>query len=106
MDIISDACAELHDPSRSLKKRSLTHFENLFAQGEVLRQAYNEGVIPTDDAALVERLGDLGQHFPDTDPRYRDISSLKLLSSAGSGHRQGISGRASGHGPYRRRTAP
>jgi 2-C-methyl-D-erythritol 2,4-cyclodiphosphate synthase len=25
-------------------------------------------------------LGDLGQHFPDTDPRYAGISSLKLLS--------------------------
>jgi 2-C-methyl-D-erythritol 2,4-cyclodiphosphate synthase len=24
-------------------------------------------------------LGDLGQHFPDTDPRYRGISSLQLL---------------------------
>lgn len=24
-------------------------------------------------------LGDLGQHFPDTDPRYRGISSVKLL---------------------------
>jgi 2-C-methyl-D-erythritol 2,4-cyclodiphosphate synthase len=24
-------------------------------------------------------LGDLGQHFPDTDPRYRGISSAKLL---------------------------
>jgi 2-C-methyl-D-erythritol 2,4-cyclodiphosphate synthase len=24
-------------------------------------------------------LGDLGQHFPDTDPRYRGISSMKLL---------------------------
>ena len=24
-------------------------------------------------------LGDLGQHFPDTDPRYRGISSLELL---------------------------
>lgn len=24
-------------------------------------------------------LGDLGRHFPDTDPRYRDISSLTLL---------------------------
>ncbi len=24
-------------------------------------------------------LGDLGQHFPDTDPRYRGISSLRLL---------------------------
>ena len=24
-------------------------------------------------------LGDIGQHFPDTDPQYKDISSLKLL---------------------------
>ncbi len=24
--------------------------------------------------------GDIGQHFPDDDPRYKDISSLKLLS--------------------------
>jgi len=26
-------------------------------------------------------LGDLGRHFPDTDPRYRGISSLRLLQS-------------------------
>jgi 2-C-methyl-D-erythritol 2,4-cyclodiphosphate synthase len=26
-------------------------------------------------------LGDLGQHFPDSDPRYRDISSLRLLTA-------------------------
>ena len=26
------------------------------------------------------RLGDLGENFSDTDPRYKDISSLKLLS--------------------------
>ena len=25
-------------------------------------------------------LGDIGYHFPDTDPQYKDISSLKLLS--------------------------
>jgi len=25
-------------------------------------------------------LGDLGQHFPDSDPRYRGISSLRLLA--------------------------
>jgi len=25
-------------------------------------------------------LGDIGQHFPDTDPLYKDIASLKLLS--------------------------
>ncbi len=27
-------------------------------------------------------LGDLGQHFPDSDPRYRGISSLHLLAEA------------------------
>lgn len=27
--------------------------------------------------------GDIGRHFPDTDPAYRDISSLKLLSQVG-----------------------
>jgi 2-C-methyl-D-erythritol 2,4-cyclodiphosphate synthase len=26
-------------------------------------------------------LGDLGQHFPDSDPRYRGISSLRLLAA-------------------------
>jgi 2-C-methyl-D-erythritol 2,4-cyclodiphosphate synthase len=26
-------------------------------------------------------LGDLGQHFPDTDPRYRGIASVKLIES-------------------------
>ena len=25
-------------------------------------------------------LGDLGRHFPDTDPRYKDISSMQLLA--------------------------
>src|SRR5262249_39984260 len=28
-------------------------------------------------------LGDLGQHFPDSDPRYRGISSLRLLALVG-----------------------
>ncbi|MGW8303740.1 MAG: 2-C-methyl-D-erythritol 2,4-cyclodiphosphate synthase, partial [Desulfobacterales bacterium] len=26
-------------------------------------------------------LGDIGMHFPDNDPQYKDISSLKLLSN-------------------------
>lgn len=39
-------------------------------------------------------LGDIGKHFPDTDPQYRGISSLKLLSYVGrlleeSGYRIG-----------------
>lgn len=29
-------------------------------------------------------LGDIGQHFPDTDPRYSGISSLKLLEHVGA----------------------
>lgn len=29
-------------------------------------------------------LGDIGKHFPDTDPRYKGISSLKLLEQVGS----------------------
>ena len=33
-------------------------------------------------------LGDIGQHFPDTDPRYKDISSLKLLAHTGALVRQ------------------
>lgn len=28
-------------------------------------------------------LGDIGKHFPDTDPRYKGISSLKLLAHVG-----------------------
>lgn len=28
-------------------------------------------------------LGDIGQHFPDTDPAYKGISSMKLLETAG-----------------------
>ena len=28
-------------------------------------------------------LGDIGKHFPDTDPQYKDISSLKLLAHVG-----------------------
>lgn len=27
-------------------------------------------------------LGDIGEHFPDTDPRYRDVDSLALLAAA------------------------
>ena len=33
------------------------------------------------DAALgAAALGDIGEHFPDTDERYRDVNSLKLLA--------------------------
>lgn len=28
--------------------------------------------------------GDIGRHFPDTDPRYRDMSSLRLLERVGA----------------------
>ena len=33
-------------------------------------------------------LGDIGQHFPDTDPRYEGISSIELLKKC-----RGITGR-------------
>ena len=29
-------------------------------------------------------LGDIGQHFPDTDPKYKDVSSIALLKEVGS----------------------
>ena len=29
-------------------------------------------------------LGDIGKHFPDTDPKYKGISSLKLLAHVGN----------------------
>lgn len=29
-------------------------------------------------------LGDIGKHFPDTDPAYKDISSIKLLERVGT----------------------
>ena len=34
-------------------------------------------------------LGDIGKHFPDTDPRFKDISSLVLLKQVGSLLRSG-----------------
>lgn len=36
-----------------------------------------------DALAGAARLGDIGKLFPDTDPAYRDISSLKLLGEVG-----------------------
>lgn len=43
------------------------------SDADVLSHAIGEALL----GALA--LGDLGRHFPDTDPRYRDISSLTLL---------------------------
>jgi len=43
------------------------------SDGDVLAHAIAEALL----GALA--LGDLGRHFPDTDPRYRGISSLVLL---------------------------
>jgi 2-C-methyl-D-erythritol 2,4-cyclodiphosphate synthase len=43
------------------------------SDADVLSHAVGEALL----GALA--LGDLGRHFPDTDPRYRDISSLTLL---------------------------
>ncbi len=45
------------------------------SDADVLSHAVGEALL----GALA--LGDLGRHFPDTDPRYRSISSLRLLRS-------------------------
>jgi len=45
------------------------------SDADVLSHAVGEALL----GALA--LGDLGRHFPDTDPRYRGISSLRLLRS-------------------------
>ncbi len=53
--------------------------------------AYERGLLGHSDADVLAHaicdallgaagLGDIGMHFPDTDPQYKDISSLKLLS--------------------------
>ena len=53
--------------------------------------AYAKGLLGHSDADVLVHaicdallgaagLGDIGLHFPDTDPQYKDISSLKLLS--------------------------
>ena len=44
------------------------------SDADVLSHAIGEALL----GALA--LGDLGRHFPDTDPRYRGISSLRLLA--------------------------
>jgi 2-C-methyl-D-erythritol 2,4-cyclodiphosphate synthase len=44
------------------------------SDADVLSHAIGEAIL----GAL--SLGDLGKHFPDTDKRYKDISSLKILS--------------------------
>lgn len=52
---------------------------------------YDRGLLGHSDADILSHaigeailgalsLGDLGRHFPDTDNRYKDISSLKILS--------------------------
>lgn len=51
---------------------------------------YNEGLLGHSDADVLTHavmdsllgaaaLGDIGKHFPDTDPRFQDANSLKLL---------------------------
>jgi 2-C-methyl-D-erythritol 2,4-cyclodiphosphate synthase len=53
--------------------------------------AYEQGLLGHSDADVLTHaicdallgaagLGDIGMHFPDSDPQYKDISSLRLLS--------------------------
>lgn len=55
---------------------------------------YEKGLLGHSDADVVVHaimdallgaaaLGDIGKHFPDTDPKYKDISSIKLLEHVG-----------------------
>ncbi len=55
---------------------------------------YEKGLLGHSDADVVVHaimdallgaaaLGDIGQHFPDTDPRYKGISSIRLLERVG-----------------------
>lgn len=58
----------------------IPHEEGLLghSDADVLVHAVCDAIL----GALAE--GDIGRHFPDTDPAYRDISSLKLLSHVGA----------------------
>ncbi|MBO6106434.1 MAG: 2-C-methyl-D-erythritol 2,4-cyclodiphosphate synthase, partial [Stomatobaculum sp.] len=55
---------------------------------------YEKGLLGHSDADVIVHaimdallgaaaLGDIGQHFPDTDPRYEGISSITLLEKVG-----------------------
>src|SRR3989338_6807718 len=44
-----------------------------YSDGDVLLHAISDAIL----GAL--SLGDIGQHFPDTDPQYKDISSREIL---------------------------
>ena len=47
---------------------------------DILMQMYC--FMPVMDALLgAAALGDIGKHFPDTDPKYKGISSVKLSGS-------------------------
>ena len=66
-------------------------------QKEVLKDVYESGrkedadvlIHSVCDALLGSvGLGDIGQHFPDTDPQFKDIASLKLLQRTSAMVRQ------------------
>ncbi|MCJ7508180.1 MAG: 2-C-methyl-D-erythritol 2,4-cyclodiphosphate synthase [candidate division Zixibacteria bacterium] len=67
----------------------LVRNRNLILGG--VKISYSKGLLGHSDADVLSHaigdallgslsLGDLGKHFPDTDKRYKDISSLKLLN--------------------------
>lgn len=70
----------------------LTEGRDLILGG--MRIAYEKGLDGHSDADVLVHavmdallgaagLGDIGRHFPDTDPAYKGISSMKLLSQVG-----------------------
>ena len=59
------------------------------------RYLYEKGLLGHSDADVLihavmdallgaAALGDIGQHFPDTDPAYKGISSIELLGKVGA----------------------
>jgi 2-C-methyl-D-erythritol 2,4-cyclodiphosphate synthase len=48
------------------------------SDGDVLLHAIMDALLGT------LALGDIGKHFPDTDPKYKNANSLKLLKEVGS----------------------
>jgi len=80
-------------------RTGLGHDAHAFAEGRKLflggvEIEHDRGLLGHSDADVVlhaiadallgaASMGDIGRHFPDTDPQYKGISSLKLLASVG-----------------------
>lgn len=84
IDVHRFAEAPMHDASVILGGISIPHERALLAHsdGDVLTHALMDALL----GALA--LGDIGHHFPDSDARYHNISSLTLLKEVNTLIRQ------------------